>query len=104
MPEMFLAYGLLVPNLGLCLPFVLSMRSRRAPAGLSQLWCVGSTWEEHLGSTEHNYPSEKQGHLSLHLRFHCAASVRSYLIFGPSSYRAITPHVLPCTSLVAVRQ
>lgn len=47
LPEVFQAYGLLVPRPGLCL--ALCFICEEAPAGLPQVGCVDGTWEEEPG-------------------------------------------------------
>lgn len=90
----FQSYRLLVPSLGLCLPFVLSVESRVALAGLSPVGCAIALVRSNLGSAGHTYPNGKKGCFSLHLHFHCAASVGSHLIFGHKPYCAsmFLPH------------
>lgn len=90
----FQSYRLFVPSLGLCLPFVLSVESRVALAGLSPVGCAIALVRTNLGSAGHTYPNGKKGCFSLHLHFHCAASVGSHLIFGHKPYCATTSHVL----------
>lgn len=85
--------GCLFAIQGFACPLFYLLRAEQLQLG-SRRWGVQiAPGRSNLGSAGHNYPNERQGRLSLHLPFHCAASVGSYLLgFG------LKPYCLPCSS------
>lgn len=104
-PRCFKPTGCLFTIQGFACPLFYLLRAEQLQPG-SRRWGVQiAPGRSNLGSAGHNYPNERQGRLSLHLPFHCAASVGSYLlIFGLKPYCAAASQVLPPTCSLPARQ
>lgn len=84
--EMSPAYRVLVLNPGLCLPFVLSVKSITALSGCSWVGCMDSTWSKQLGFRWAELATRKTRSFtpSSPVPLCCLCGVFSFLVSNPS--------------------